>query len=93
MRSVNEVVVVVFHTILAEALLQPLSEGEDLALCFLKRITVVTTVLLVFSCLEKSVTSSENAVVLCTLLRPLTPEREWFVCGQPRGSLGDHSCS
>lgn len=81
---------IVFNTILAKAVLQPLSEREDLALCFSKRVTVFTTVLLAFFCEEKSVASGKNALVSCASLEPLAPERELPVCGQLRGSLGNH---
>lgn len=54
----NEIVVVVFNTILSEAILQSLSEHVDLALGFSKCIAVVTAVFLAFLGLETSVTSS-----------------------------------
>ena len=48
MCSVDEVVVIVLHTIPAEVFLQPLSECVDLALGFLERVTVLPAVLLMF---------------------------------------------
>jgi len=87
MGSLDEVIVVMFNTILSEAVLQSLSKCVDLALGFSKRVAIVATVLLAFLCLDKAVTNSQNAFALRASLYPLTPEGECLVRRQLRGSL------
>jgi len=81
------------NTIFSEAILQSLSKHVDLALGFLKRVTIVATVLLAFLCLDKTVTGSQNASAPRMSLYPLTPEGERLVCRQLRGLLRKHPCS
>jgi hypothetical protein len=88
--TVDDIVVVVLHAILSEALLQPLGEGVDLALGFSKSVTILLTLLLAFLGLEKSVTHGQNTFSLCASPRPLTPECERFVRRQLRGSFGNN---
>jgi len=79
--------VVMFNAIFSKAILQSLSKCIDLALGFSKRVTIVTTVLLAFFCLDKAVAGSQNTFAPRALLYPLTPEGERLVYGQLRGSL------
>jgi len=64
MRSVDKVIVIVFDTILPEAILKPSGKFVDFILSFAKRIAILATVLFAFSCLKKSVASGENALGL-----------------------------
>ena len=81
---------IVFNTILSEAVLQPLSKRVDFALGLSQRVTILVALFLAFLCLESPVTSSEDAPDPCTSLRPLTPEREQFIHGKPGGLSSDH---
>ena len=65
MGSVNEVVVIVFNTILSKAVPKSLSKRVDLTLGFSKRVAIVSPVFLAFLCLDTSVAGSEDAFGSC----------------------------
>jgi hypothetical protein len=89
-RPVDQVIVVVFDTVLSEAVPQPLSKGIYLTLGLLKCVVIVTTVLLTSFRLESSVTSGKDTSTPCTSLRPLSPESERLIRGKLRSSFRDH---